>query len=766
MRTIAFPNENGVLSILQLTDLHLAPGDFTGQNPRIEMLDKRLSAWCETTEDGLVDVIAVTGDIIDNSLVDDDDAACATLGEAGAWLRGFADKKCRSKTNGLIVVPGNHDLRLSGIFNGGIERNSHPFWKEFSNETSHLLASTPGFVVQILAINSVVPHSTVDLATGYVAPEQLANLPAARRGAGDELFRVALMHHNPLPVIKDEVEHKLSLLEKLLKQRLVGAPELMLLRNSGQTLSRLLEQDIQLILHGHFHKPSYWRVANSSSDVGMRDLEVISSGASCVPAAARPTEFNHVMIMREGFLKAQSISIRDDGAITATDFPTQPYEAIRGRRAKMLRGVCKEKIHTYIINWTIDMVSGISQAEVHCKGISPGGDIPMKTLRLFGYGTALGFRRIAVTNATAGYEVVVDIEQSPQNSPSKNEFRYSLSFTPAIEPGNACDVSLMIEAQGTFFLSLLDQTRMSTTNEALKGYDEVGFMAHPERQYEQVSLRAHLLGKFVGEGNIREVRLPHGIELGVIEYNGREAKREKSYSGLVMSYTDQYFLQRLLARQVKELVLVVKKPLPGHVYRTRWSLGKPANENFSGASKKVREILKHRELRDARSAQSTQIVAVVRHAIEQLRNENQDSSKCGVYVFALDESGLLVCWGFDKAGLVYDGVEGMSYRYGSGVVGLAFRIRSPAWCKRGGDGFSERFDGDDFPENLSALLAIPVQLSNVAEDPVCVVAISALKNVSLVTNLIQNEEACQVFVQECTSKVREQLLLLDPNPER
>jgi 3',5'-cyclic AMP phosphodiesterase CpdA len=165
-----------------------------------------------------VDHIAVTGDLVNISLV-------AEYTPASAWLAALGPP------GDVTLVPGNHDAYVRAA-----ARYPQLHWGEYmrgdeAGETAFPFVRQRGPLV-LIGLSTAVPTAPF-LATGHLGREQTVMLAAALERYGREgRFRVVMMHHPP---ISKPARHF---------KRLV---------DGGEFRAALARQGAELVIHGHDH---------------------------------------------------------------------------------------------------------------------------------------------------------------------------------------------------------------------------------------------------------------------------------------------------------------------------------------------------------------------------------------------------------------------------------------------------------------------------------------------------------------------------------
>jgi 3',5'-cyclic AMP phosphodiesterase CpdA len=235
------------------------------------------------------DHVALTGDL-------------AVIGHPGEYLPARALLAELGRPEDVSVVPGNHDAYVRATWH-------HPLlhWSDYMRGDAMADRGLPHFPyvrrrgpVAIVGLSTAVPTAPFS-ATGRLGAGQAARLRRTLLAlAGEERFRVVLIHHPPTP----------------------GAHFLRRLIDAEAVAAAIAEAGAELVLHGHDHRPSVAALVGPHGPVPVVGVPSASAGPND-PAA--PGAYN------------LSADERDGGAwrctVTTRGFaPGESAIAERGRR--------------------------------------------------------------------------------------------------------------------------------------------------------------------------------------------------------------------------------------------------------------------------------------------------------------------------------------------------------------------------------------------------------------------------------------------------
>ncbi|WEO65094.1 metallophosphoesterase family protein [Rhizobium rhizogenes] len=246
-------NRQRTKRILHLSDLHIGREEAT---MRRSYLKRHLNGVLSN-----IDRVVITGDLFDTP---------------SELLRSSFDEfrhdiEDRTKKP-LLVIPGNHDVRVNGNAFGRFGRNAEFVtdleWSPF--HVDHELETV------FFSFNS---NEGGDFATGYVGNRQRLNCAERHDDAvqrDDRIknyFKIALVHHHPVKY----GSHPTALYERILA-KFGGDERFIAFNESDDFLKWCIGRGVGLVLHGHKHIPHLTSVA-MDNDAG-HEITVVGCGSS------------------------------------------------------------------------------------------------------------------------------------------------------------------------------------------------------------------------------------------------------------------------------------------------------------------------------------------------------------------------------------------------------------------------------------------------------------------------------------------------------
>ena len=293
MRAVEAPGD----TILHLSDIHFGSShgfkQKTGRHgdaiAQTRLVDRVLQAVDEARRS--VGVIVVSGDLVSKGNTDDFFLAEDFLSEVVRSL-GLSRKH-------LVVVPGNHDFKTLDALDAmptmdySHERPFRNFmtafldWKGPEIERLHHFRMESGEHLVFGALNSARLRGRESKEYGYVGRHRYAEMfdfmGQSLERSKIEARRFAVLHHHVLPVQELEVPRD-------------GVP-ISLTVDAAELFGELQERRFDAILHGHQHRPFYFRGSRSVFQTPTKvalpthSVMVIGNGASGAGSNALVPDF-------------------------------------------------------------------------------------------------------------------------------------------------------------------------------------------------------------------------------------------------------------------------------------------------------------------------------------------------------------------------------------------------------------------------------------------------------------------------------------------
>jgi 3',5'-cyclic AMP phosphodiesterase CpdA len=743
---------------IHLTDLHFTSSTFLdGQatpaakaaNAFRENLIKHL---LDAKGDAPVHLVLVTGDLVDSEAIGEESHA-KILTDSMQFLQQICEK-LDVHPQALIVIPGNHDMKWKGIFGTRFWQKQHRehFRSAFPDFDVHRYFPKIDLLVACFDSNKVV--SWGELASGAVDLEQLRMLRGAialRKGWREPRYRIALVHHHPLPVPPAELlEVGDSRLDRFARKRVVGSVETMLLRNGGKLIQSLVKDRFQLVLHGHFHCTNYWGPVYGVLK-GDHWVEVISGASLCKERGVH--SFGLVTLSGHGgAVRYESFSFAPEDTECAKSLVTEgDYERVRARLAESLSSTAAVRcVNNHTMREVFLPDGDILSTEVY-SGLKSNGDKPVSSLEM---------RSIA--DAMTRQDFTATIEQTPErlrvvrvraDDPRTKQkiVRYTLNFHPPLTSKDSVNLVVQRRTVGGVFSSQEAQKWWGCPIDEL-GYDVVAQrITWPCDRY-QLSLRFR-----VSDLEKHRWKAPRDITVSA-KTDIRESKEESEYVAKWLTYWSSSKLEPspLRPQDEAEGILSMRTPLPDYRYALRWNvdLKEPIDGPTVAAITNMRRVVLALEFNQGRaSAFLKHVMSEVRAAIRKVA-PGADAEDLGLHVavFGIDATkvessasgwhGALVrAVASEPSGAA---LSGLSLLWGRDIIGRAARQGRRVSLER--PGLDEAVEIlHDLPRNIQFLIAQPLFKEVPDRFPAAVVAVaSTSENSGLRAIIHQNRKSADM----------------------
>ncbi|HJQ32082.1 MAG TPA: metallophosphoesterase [Pyrinomonadaceae bacterium] len=276
--------------IAHISDLHFRSGTDASKLPWNALLADL------ARQEVKPDVIAVTGDLVDSpfgGVFGFRDEATAAFENVCTYLEDLCRELEIDPATGLVVVPGNHDYRLSGIVRD--RHQPRKFYDKFGGYCRPLLL--PSLRLCLFAMDSNQMERTLDLAAGTVERNDLVNfgtLVGQVPGGHSDCTKVVLLHHHPMPIASTENSSRFD------------DPRYTLLKNAGQFMTNMVKAGVSLILHGHQHAPGYSKAVFPYGRGKEHMITVVAAGSS----GRQVEEYNLITVTDGGKIDLERRSLR------------------------------------------------------------------------------------------------------------------------------------------------------------------------------------------------------------------------------------------------------------------------------------------------------------------------------------------------------------------------------------------------------------------------------------------------------------------------
>jgi len=291
-------------TIFHLSDIH-----YDGKN--IEIFELALEHLVEFSPE----YVFVTGDIIEDPKGDIEIPA-VMIREA---LKAVEEK---SGINPVFrVVPGNHDLFFKGAYgkkkNGKFfrifseEERGHYFSPDhhlsvFTFDSNHIYEPRGEMWRKFVQIMRPMTHGLiVERDLDEFSDWTRALKRSENRDKYLKSFKIALVHHHPMPTAY-------NFLPKLADEGY------MMLENAGVVMYRLIQEDFDLILHGHRHVPQFCRAIYFDEESIEKEIAVLGCGSTGKKTddkiRAVGHNFNVIKVSKGGKVTATQYLKRGTGA--------------------------------------------------------------------------------------------------------------------------------------------------------------------------------------------------------------------------------------------------------------------------------------------------------------------------------------------------------------------------------------------------------------------------------------------------------------------
>jgi predicted MPP superfamily phosphohydrolase len=303
------------------TIFHLSDTHFNGKN--LDLLALVLSNLVEIAPRYVI----FTGDIVDSPKYDPRPFALMIKKALGRV------EKNTGRAPVFLVIPGNHDFFWKGTY--GV-RKDRRFYRAFRDEERSFFFSPTdeitiapfdsnrvteprgGFRRRLLQRIRYKSHGLIIERDLDDFSQQIHRLEKSKDNMiYQRSLKIALIHHHPMPTSYNYLPA-------------LADESYMMLENAGVFINRLIQEDFELILHGHRHYPQFCRAAYYDPKGNEKVISVLGCGSSGKSydqwIAGTGHNFNLISVHQDG-----SVTARQYFKFGTGDFlPAEREIAIRG----------------------------------------------------------------------------------------------------------------------------------------------------------------------------------------------------------------------------------------------------------------------------------------------------------------------------------------------------------------------------------------------------------------------------------------------------
>ena len=702
---------HGRTVVAHISDLHFRAGTDTR--------DRIWEALREDLQRNSVDVLAVTGDVIDNSVRDNlkSDGVRRALEVAHTYL---TDNLCPSVQIdphvGLIVVPGNHDYRFKGLMDNRVFRviretvqAAPPSFDLFNQTFEHQFKSKflPSMGLCIFTFNSNSRSMIVNFATGRVAETELIRFADCVSAVKDQYknewlsaTRISLLHHHPMPIVSTELSNKIT-----------DNAALLVLMNSGVFMSEMINKNVDLILHGHKHCPAFSKAIFPHDAESEHSVMIVGAGS----AGAGVSEghcYNLITVYDDGTVVLHRKELKNATYRSSLLTDLRTYEGYRStkleRLAEKVGSEFRVKKCTRLE--TISEGSGDVHVLIEFDGITsfPRNEtrlrLPMTFTSKSGYFCDPTFNKVTGAHVSWRWN---------GGSPSGRHREGDILFDP---PVGTDAVGFNLESLTHNGIHFNQRDRQ----DAAKDSSEESVSVHVKNLYDLYTLKiAFPIQHF-----------PEHLRIQAIdERQTRDHREERLANNRFTVLADRGMA-----------MLPIEKPLPGYTYKIVWSLPKDDIEERQLVPQAAR-ILRATNMRLLSLVSDSARQAVVKELLNDLKPQI-GSSAIGLHTVA--DPDLEVCiHAYDeaKAGLVMVSstaavLSDRVVENGISVVGQAYRRRQlVCWA------FDPQLNDSDFWDygvGHSGIVSLPLFYPLATGGRSCVITIASNSTTSSFLNVIDD----------------------------
>lgn len=249
------------------------------------------------------DIFLVSGDLVDNnSLKLKNSKVEMCFKNAHDYLVELCKEFSLDPQKRLFIVPGNHDV---GPFGNKYSKESHElFNNQFGpySESKHINIDGRDLIVG--CFNSNITKGSINFANGELTDAELEKfenkLANIEKKISLSAYKIALLHHHPMPVLRSEYSKSLKLGRFVVIKESMDQERFLVLNNSATFMAEMLNNGVDLIFHGHKHHRGAAKASFPLYPEGFRNIAIISAGSIGQYTDEKELSFNIVDIIDNG----------------------------------------------------------------------------------------------------------------------------------------------------------------------------------------------------------------------------------------------------------------------------------------------------------------------------------------------------------------------------------------------------------------------------------------------------------------------------------
>ncbi|KJU86321.1 Metallophosphoesterase domain protein [Candidatus Magnetobacterium bavaricum] len=704
-------DEKDFVTIAHISDLH-----FTKDNIDASCYSKLINDLKKGTGLERPDIIVITGDIFEKEEIKDD-----SYQKIVDMLKNFsiaAQRNDKHPTVPVFIVPGNHDLRVKGVYNKDDtflkllsklpfkilrayvkSKYAKKYTKRFAKEEEAIKAfnkvfkqdknifkieteKLPKHDILIGCFNSNRTNNDYEFAKGVVLSSDFDNFDNYLGKIYDKKERlkykkIALLHHHPMPIYLSETSE--NVIESYQSSFLI-------LSNSATFMRRMLKNSITLILHGHKHFSGFSK-ASFPVDPSFKTRRTVAviSAASVNPEEAT-LSYNIIRYYNSGKV---TLEIREatgeDGFSPKSGEPIEIFTHAEARQNTFIE--CMDVFDTISDNtsifYTIEQPSGDMIVKIKHEEIVTHKEERCKVIT----------QEITSTNDLLAeqYEIINNenrvvceyfYDELKDKKPTC-KIKYSYTLAKGYKP---LTYEHLYTLPNAFSFSREEKKWDIITKETKKNKNY-------RRDKELKESILVDISKNQGYKNLYlHVKFPQGFEPTIFDVMVKDKNKNK------INRDEQEYCKLRLShfKESNTVTLFVDNALIDHEYAVEWKLPKAKSENKSSKSRKI--VKKLLDLRDNSKKLKqhgyrieTELLKKLRDDIleyinninseEYTKHDKQDIFDLSIFVFNEDFSKYQYVIRYCIHGMsrYYPIKNQIDIAHGHHVVGVAAKHKVPAW---------------------------------------------------------------------------------------